>query len=513
MIKKVCFFAAASLCLAGSSFGQGEVEGLRFSRTAHLGTARFAAMGGAFTALGGDAGAMAFNPAGIGVYRSGEFTITGNLLHAGTDATYMGIKSNDYRYSFGLSNLAAVGVHRFGGDKGLVSLSFGFAFNKTNNFAQRYTAIGQYQGGNTHMDYFALCGINDGNIPDKLDGDEAYMAYQTYLINYDSTSNEYRPSLAAGDQTQTQQYTELDGSLSTYDFSFGGNVSNVIYFGFGVGISAVEFNENNTTSEYAKEGNSSEFRNFSYNKKYAQSGVGYSFKFGAIVWPFANADILNGLRLGAALHTRTFLNMNDEYSASISSHLTTGAFEAWLNPNKFFYGIETPTRLMAGLAYAFGGSTFDDWRGILSADYEYADYSAIKLREESGSPALSPSNPHFSTSNANITNFHKSTHNMRVGGELGYKNLAFRLGYAYYDNPYTSKAGKDGTVNIFSGGVGLKVTSMFNVSFAYSLATQKDKEHMYYAESQVEGSPSVISEEKVYAISQSNFFISLGWRF
>jgi hypothetical protein len=426
----------------------------------------------------------------------------------------MGIKSNDYRYNFGLSNLASVGVYRFGDDEGLVSLSFGFAFNKTNNFAQRYTAVGQYQSGNTYMDYFALCGINDGNLPDNLGNDEAYMAYQTYLINYDTTFNEYCPLLADGDQTRTQQYTELDGSLSTYDFSFGGNVSNVFYFGLGVGISAVEFSESNTASEYAREGNGSDFRSFSYNKKYAQSGVGYSFKLGAIAWPFANADILNGLRLGAAVHTRTFLNMNDEYSASINSYFTTRQSEkAWINPNKFFYGIETPTRLMAGIAYVFGGSTLDDWRGILSADYEYADYSAIKLREESDSPALSPSDPNFSTSNANIANFHKSTHNMRLGGELGYKKLAFRLGYAYYDNPYTSKAGKDGTVNIFSGGVGFKVTSILNVSFAYSLATQKDKEYMYYAESQVAGYPNVISEEKAYDISQSNFFISLGWRF
>ncbi|MDR1023055.1 MAG: hypothetical protein LBL94_07290 [Prevotellaceae bacterium] len=514
MMKKTYLFAVVLLCFASSSVAQNESEGLRFSRTTHLGTARFAAMGGAFAALGGDAGAIAFNPAGIGVYRSNEFTITGNLLSAVTDVTYMGQKSNDYRYNFGLSNIAAVGVYNFGDDEGLISMSFGFSFNRTNNFAQRYAAVGRYQNSNTYLDYFAMRGTNDGNLPGKLRDNEAYMAYKTYLINHqDSTKNIYFPSLVDGDETQVRQYTELSGSLSTYDFSFGGNVSNVAYFGVGIGISAVEFNENNTASEYAAENNKSEFRNFSYNKKFEQRGVGYNFKFGVIAWPFVNADVLNGLRLGAAVHTRTFLNMNDEYSANIVSNRTFGSEKAWVDPNKFFYNIETPTRIMGGLAYVFSGSAVDDWRGILSADYEYVDYSSIKLREERDHPALSPDDPHYNVSNANIKEFHKGTHNVRLGGELGYKNIAFRLGYAYYDNPYTDKAKKDGTINIFSGGLGLQISSMFNINLTYSLTNQKDKEYMYYAESQVSEFPNIISEAKEYTMYQSNFFISLGWRF
>lgn len=509
MIKKLGILAAMLFYFAASSLAQSELEGLRFSRTTHLGTARFAAMGGAFTALGGDAGAMAFNPAGIGVYRSSEFTITGNLLYAGTDVTYMDVKANDFRYNFGLSNLAAVGVCNFGGSEGLLSVNFGFAFNRNNNFAQRYAATGQFQSQNTYLDYFALRGV--GSLPDNLN-DESYMAYQTYLINYDTSSNQYYPSLADGEETQTQQYTELSGSLSTYDFSFGGNVSNVIYFGLGVGINAVEFRENNTASEYAAN-DLSDFKSFSYNKKYAQNGIGYNFKFGLIAWPFANADFLSGLRLGAAIHTRTFLSMSDEYSAKIDSKLSSGAYNAWVGPNEFSYNIETPTRVMGGLAYVFSNSAPDGWRGILSADYEYVDYSDVKLREKGEYPANDPDNPHFNTSNANIANFHKVTHNIRLGGELSYRNVAFRLGYARYDNPYTDEVKKDGTIDIFSGGLGLRISSMFNVNFAYSLSAQKDKEYMYYAESRVSGIPNIISDEKKYDIRQSNFFISLGWRF
>jgi hypothetical protein len=470
-------------------------------------------MGGAFTALGGDAGAMAFNPAGVGVYRSNEFSMTGNLLFAGTNVSYMGIKSNDYRYNFGLSNLAAVGVYNFGGDEGLISLSFGFGFNKTDNFAQRYTAIGQYQEVNTYLDYFALRGANDGNLPGKLGNDEAYMAYQTYLINHDSTNNVYDPSLELGDKTQAQQYSELKGSLSTYDFSFGGNVSNVFYFGLGVGVSAVTFNESNTTSEYADESNTSDFRNFSYNKRFTQAGIGYNFKFGAIAWPFANADVLTGLRIGAAVHTRTFLSMSDQYKANINSTFVDNSHKAWIDLNENYYKIETPTRLMGGLAYVFDGYASGGWRGILSADYEYVDYSDLKLREEADYPALSPDDPHYSVSNTNAATYHRATNNVRFGGELGYRNVAFRLGYAYYDNPYTSSVGKNGAMNVFSGGLGLRVSSLFSINFAYSLALQKDKDYMYYAKSQVANTSDIISDEKKYDIRRSNFFISLGWRF
>ncbi len=518
MGKRILLGVAILLCCIGKSVAQNEVEGLRFSRTTHLGTARFAAMGGAFTALGGDLTTMAFNPAGIGVYRSDEFTLTGNLLYASTDVSYMGNSTNDYRYRFGLSNIGGVGVMNFG-NEGLVSLNFGFAYNKTDNFGQRYVAQGRYQEYNTYMDYFAQVATNDGSTPDYL-SDEPWMAYQAFLIDSTGVNGGrvvYSPRLADGDATQGRQSAEIQGYLSTYDFSMSTNISNVLYLGIGVGISSVKYFEDNTSSEYARPGNQSNFKQFDYTKQYRQTGVGYNFKFGAIAWPFANADFLNGLKIGAAIHTRTFLSMTDLYSADIVAQPRYGVPPPGVD-NENQYGIETPTRIMGGLAYVFSPSASNDWRGILSVDYEYTDFSEIKLREESGWPANSPDDPHYNVSNLNIANGYKGTHNIRVGGELGYQNMSFRLGYARYDNPYTSSvdpytgnSGKDGTINIFSGGAGVQVSKMFNINFAYSLSTQQDKQYTYYCIGN--NGVNVISDEQKHTINQNNFFLTFGWRF
>jgi hypothetical protein len=44
-------------------------EALWYSQLFYGGTARFQAMGGAFTALGGDLSVLSQNPAGLGIYR------------------------------------------------------------------------------------------------------------------------------------------------------------------------------------------------------------------------------------------------------------------------------------------------------------------------------------------------------------------------------------------------------------------------------------------------------------
>ena len=44
------------------------------------GTARYVGMGGAMNALGADISTMSVNPAGIGLYRRSDFSMTGSLL-------------------------------------------------------------------------------------------------------------------------------------------------------------------------------------------------------------------------------------------------------------------------------------------------------------------------------------------------------------------------------------------------------------------------------------------------
>lgn len=73
---KKLYILSALLFLSGLLRAQGYDDILRFSRFTTTGTARSAAMGGAFGALGGDLSTLSTNPAGIGVFRKSEAAFT-----------------------------------------------------------------------------------------------------------------------------------------------------------------------------------------------------------------------------------------------------------------------------------------------------------------------------------------------------------------------------------------------------------------------------------------------------
>ena len=95
MIKKSLLSFGLLFGLVAGLYAQDEFDALKASQTQLKGTARYMSMGGAFTALGGDASAISLNPAGLGVYRSSEITATLNLLNSSTNSTWNGIGNND----------------------------------------------------------------------------------------------------------------------------------------------------------------------------------------------------------------------------------------------------------------------------------------------------------------------------------------------------------------------------------------------------------------------------------
>jgi hypothetical protein len=506
--EKICFF----VCFALSGYAQNDEDALRFSRTYHLGTARFSAMGGAFTALGGDLTSLAHNPAGVGVYRSGEIAFTSNLNLTSVSSSYMGNKLDDSRYLMGVPNIGGVGVINIGGDDGFVSMNFGVSYNKLNNFSERLAVRGKpVTVDGTYLDYFASVANNSGiTITDgrlNFNDFEAKMAYDTYLIDFDTSTNRclsrFDP-FDPNDQTEGRRSSEAWGSIGEFDFSLGGNIAHVLYFGITVGVQTVSYSQNVTDIEEGLGTNISLFEGFTYKREYRMSGKGTNFKAGLIARPFANADFLEGLRLGAAIHTPTFLVMSDRYDASLSSSFVDGSPDpAHLSKGPYEYSIETPLKLMGGVAYTFGDHS-SLWRGIVSADCEYVDYTKMKMRNGSDGDD-------FFTENQDIANSYRNVANLRFGAELSYDNTAVRAGFATYGNPYESNIKKNGSVNFYSLGVGHR-TRMFFVDFAYSIAVQKDKSYMYNSELP-SGEIDVASGEISYDILQSNLMLTLGLRF
>jgi hypothetical protein len=446
-------------------------------------------MGGAFTALGGDLTSLAYNPAGVGVYRSDEFTLTPNMQFSSTNSTYLGNHTDDNRYQFGWSNIGGVGVISTRSDVGLVSINVGAVYNKHNNFSERYAVRGNpVSMGSTYLDYFAEVANHEG-----LGNAEAKMAWDTYLIDT-VRAGIFTPNSTAP-QLKDRRVGEVHGDIGEYDFSIGGNVSNMFYFGISVGVQDIEYTE--SLKDISEGVGTSDFAKSTYSREYNMTGVGYNFKVGLIVRPFVDNEFLEGLRVGAALHTPTFISMTDKYDASILAEYARERLSAKLPAvSAYDYNIETPLKVMGGLAYSFG--TFDlEWRGLISADYEYVDYSTIKMRN--GGDGYD-----FDTENQAIEEGYRGVSNIRIGGELGHYKMAFRAGFAMYGNPYGNSV-KDASTYFYSAGIGYRSTAFFT-DFTYSLMTQKDRSYLYrYA--------NISSDEVAYSIYQHNFVLTFGIRF
>ncbi len=58
---------------------QNDLDAFRYSQQGISGSARFNAMGGAFSAIGADVTLAAINPAGLAIYKNGELNYGGAI--------------------------------------------------------------------------------------------------------------------------------------------------------------------------------------------------------------------------------------------------------------------------------------------------------------------------------------------------------------------------------------------------------------------------------------------------
>ena len=86
-MKKTLTTAIALLSII-VAFGQGAADACLFSRTFYQGSAKALGMSNAMGAVGGDMTSICINPAGMGIYRSNEFTTTLSLMDNYQQSTY-----------------------------------------------------------------------------------------------------------------------------------------------------------------------------------------------------------------------------------------------------------------------------------------------------------------------------------------------------------------------------------------------------------------------------------------
>jgi long-subunit fatty acid transport protein len=185
------------------------------------------------------------------------------------------------------------------------------------------------------------------------------------------------------------------------------------------------------------------------------TGTGVNFKLGII---FRANDFV---RIGLAVHTPTFYQMKHEYSGTMNSEFDDGSHYTYDSPNgSFDYELTTPMKAIAGIGFVIGKM------GLISADYEFVDYSEAKLNAGTDN---------FDVENAAIRDKYTATGNLRIGTEWRYETYSFRAGYAMYASPFASGkgvSGADQARNAFSAGIGIRDADYF-IDLAYVFSTGK----------------------------------------
>ncbi|HOS73342.1 MAG TPA: hypothetical protein PLZ75_12935, partial [Bacteroidales bacterium] len=469
-------------------------DALRYSRVFYGGTARFLSMGGAFTALGGDISTLGQNPAGIGLFRSSEISVTPQLYHIKSTSDFNGLTS-DFLYNFNLNQAGlVVNLIRKNAESGLVSLNFGYTYSMKSNLNQNGLIRGISNRGSM-ADYWA--DISTGLFKKELykyaaDADLAYWAglidtLPGYSREYGSIFEYYGESDVADYGQTVRRLISDEGSTSDHSFSIGGNYSNRLYFGLTFGVSTINYISHyehlETTGNIAPYG----LDNFNYALHYENSGRGFSAKLGVILKP------VEMLRIGLGIHTPTLYRINEYIHDNITSaYLDGDKFDFKNDPSRYSYALTTPVRFLAGVALQIGKI------GLVSADYELVDYSSSKFSETGDGYD-------YSQKNEAIGKNLRRSNNIRLGAEMRYNHLYFRGGYGYYGKAFSQNdINRALDYQIFSVGTGFREQNIF-VDLAFSRMINSQKYILFQS-----SAGDAISH---MSIGRNMFTLTLGYRF
>lgn len=501
------FFAAGS-----PVFAQYATDAIRFSEFQQGASARFKAMGSAQTAVGGDIGSLASNPAGIGLFTRSEFNFSADFSNWQAQSRYLGESSKAQKDILGIDQVGAVFSRptlRSKGDDlqtGWLSVNYGASYNKTNNFNNTI----DYTGTNPRSsiaDYFSDLASAFVSKGDPATNNNALpqntlesMAYNNFLIEYNPDG--YFPATSLNNTQRNLSYRT--GSQSEVNFGVGANYSNKLYVGGSIAISSLSYN---VDRQFTEDGATRFFTgqepqfiggtyNLTYNNNQITTGTGVNGKIGMIYR--ATGDV----RVGFSFSTPTWYQISDSFSEVLDTRYKRAngsSIEPYTNTPAIYdidYSLRTPYRVNGGI------SAILNKQGLITADVEYVDYSSVNFKTDD---RITEQN-----TNNDIRDNYKAAVNLRVGGEYKIKNLMLRAGYNRIGSPLQNV---DVASDILSAGVGLR-TGLIYVDLTYQNASVNTSSTPYviskdYADYGATGA----GETATIKNTRNNVFLTVGARF
>nr|DAR94406.1 MAG TPA: Long-chain fatty acid transport protein [Microviridae sp.] len=495
IMKNRYFLFATALMIAMSANAQETYENAKLVGEDLNGTARYVGMGGAMEALGADISTIGTNPAGLGLFRHSNLSVSGGLLMQSNGKEFT--NGNNTNASF--DQIGGVYSTRTGAKS---FLNFGFNYHKGKNFDYILNAANSLNGSSQNKQSFikGLVG-SEGNGGFYVDRDpktnanvgysdlnkksNAYTFSQIDYLYWNTlipTNNPTKPYDYDGGNDYTFNRAH-NGYIGNYDFSVSGNLNDRVYLGVTFGIKDVHYN---AYSEYSENLVSGARASVADNRSI--TGSGFDVTAGVIVRPIESSPF----RIGAYVKTPTWYDLTTSNTTSLIDYRNYGAANnsKYVN-NSYDFKIWTPWKFGFSLGHTIGSSL------ALGATYEYEDYSRINTRINDGGYIDYWTGSYYDSSIADTQmNNHtreilKAVSTLKLGVE--YKpttNLALRAGYNYVSPMYFSHGQKDpglsslGTsyasatdytdwkaTNRFTLGIGYQIDK-FNIDLAYQYSSQ-----------------------------------------
>lgn len=473
-------FLLAPALVAGAfaASAQDVQEALNLSNLTVQGTARSMGFGNALGSIGADFSTTSVNPAGLGIYRSSEFTFTPSLRMKSASSQYLGTTTLDNNVHFNINNFGVVFTSAAKGKRyehrQWKAVSFAIGMNRVADFNRNYT----YAGRNTTSSATQAFESDANQYPNDPHSTDpsvfqypGYLGYQSFLIDQDTTSGLYNTVVPFAGGINQKKTVQQNGHVDDYTISLGGNYKEVLMLGATLGIPSVKYHMLSTYSESIAPGNTAPnpygFSSFSFTQTRDITGGGINLKIGAIY------KITDDIRVGAAFHTPTIYSVTDVYTpyviSSIGNPAYTGPTPEYAVPqthevsvnnsltaqNSFNYSFVTPYRAILSGTYIMKGI------GFITADYEYVGYNAMKYIYPIDDGYGNSYQEQESSINQEIKSTFKGASNFRLGAEgLITKFFMARAGFGYYGNPYKT-SDMDGSRIDISGGLGFRAKSFF----------------------------------------------------
>lgn len=456
-------------------YAQTDVDALRFSQNYISGSARSMGFGNASTSLGADFTSSYTNPAGIGLYRSFDFSVSTSLLSINNESSFLGNDIRTIKYNFNINSIGLT-FSSMNGDENddWKGVNFALGVNRVNDFHRKMSFSG-FNNEHSILDYYIQqANSNGGTQSSQLYNSypfDAGLAWDAYLINPidDVDTAHYNAVVGNGGIMQSMSRTER-GGIHEWDFSFATNYKDKLFLGLTLGVPILRYKSISSYVETDVADSINGFNSLSLTEDLSTYGAGFNAKFGYLY------KLNKFFRIGGAIHTPTIYDMEDDYVSSISSDLDSNVTYVANSPmGEFRYHLYTPWKASFGISAFFGK------RGFVAIDYEFIDYSLSFYDFSFFSSNISD---HLAATyiNNTIGNKYGQTNNFKIGTELLLSDqFVIRMGYNYYGDPFSYTNGAD-RVNrvrqVGSLGFGFKEGNSY-LDFAYTKSLGEDYYQKY----------------------------------